>query len=129
MFIRLIIIKAIVTGMATDIIGLDLVTIIINDCEVAIMHVLCIVRNNEIIAKGIYLPATVFLMQDSGGLTKSYSDMGVFVLLKGSKVISENNNFCEFICENKTKKNLIFQSRNSAAKFILGENGHTNDWK
>ncbi|MBO4693360.1 MAG: hypothetical protein J5659_03080 [Clostridia bacterium] len=93
------------------------------------MQILCIVRNGEIIAKGIYLPKAVFLMQDNGGLTKSYSDMGVFILLKGSKVLASDNILSDYICDNVTSKDLIFQSRNLAAKFVLGDKGHTNVWK
>lgn len=93
------------------------------------MQVLCIVQSGEIIAKGIYLPETVFSFSDNGEFTTSYSDMGIFILLKGSKVFAKCNNFCKYIFNNETNKTLIFQSRNAAAKFVLGEKGHTNDWK
>lgn len=93
------------------------------------MKVLCIIQNGEIIAKGIYLPETVFSLSDNGKQTASYSDMGVFILLKGSKVFANDYNFSEFISNKETNKTLIFQSRNAAAKFVLGQKGHTNDWK
>lgn len=93
------------------------------------MQILCIVQDGEILAKGVYLPEAIISLIDNGKYTKSYSDMGVFILLKGSKVIANVSALSDFICNNVTSKDLIFQSRNSAAKFVLGEKGHTNDWK
>lgn len=82
-------------------------------------------------ACGLYMPDAVFTYKDSGTLITSYVDTGVFVLFEGSDVSdSVDQKYQRYIGENrKTTREIIFQSRNAAAKFVLGEAGRENHWK
>ena len=80
-------------------------------------------------AFGIYIENAVFVFHDAQMCVKSYPDTGVFLLLKGSYTASSDNKYQEYILEGKTIKNIIFQSRNAAAQFVLGNTGQTNCWK
>lgn len=49
--------------------------------------------------------------------------------LKGSYTASSDNKYQEYIFEGKTIKSIVFQSRNAAAQFVLGDTGQTKCWK
>ena len=75
-------------------------------------------------ASGIYFPNAVLTFRDGDSSVISYSDTGVFILFRGSDINSKN-----IISESRTIKDVVFQSRNMAAKAVLGDKGCTNSWK
>ncbi len=98
--------------------------------EQAKIKVLQITENNDTIARGIYLPEAVTSFCDNNISTISYPDTGVFVLFQGSHASSTADKYKPYINTNqKTNREIIFQSLNAAAQFVLGDKGHTNDWK
>lgn len=92
--------------------------------------ILKITRENTIIARGIYLPEAVTSFRDDDTSVISYPDTGVFILLKDSHAFSRESKYAPYInSDQKTTREIIFQSRNAAAQFVLGQTGRTNDWK
>ena len=102
----------------------DIVKKLLNESEIEYMDF-----SNGNSAFGIYIENAVFVFHDAQMCVKSYPDTGVFLLLKGSYTASSDNKYQEYILEGKTIKNIIFQSRNAAAQFVLGDTGQTNSWK
>lgn len=82
-------------------------------------------------ASGIYVPNAVFAYKDSGTSVVSYVDTGVFVLFARSNASDTvDQKYERYIGKDrKTKREIIFQSRNAAAQFVLGEAGRANHWK
>lgn len=81
-------------------------------------------------ASGIYFPNAVLTFRDGDSSVISYSDTGVFILLRGSDINSKNIIFEKYLDENsRTIKDVVFQSRNMAAKAVLGDKGCTNSWE
>lgn len=92
--------------------------------------VLKIIEEGREIAKGIYLPEAVASFKDDNKSAIGYPDTGVFILFKGSRAASAENKYKQYIDINgNTTKEIIFQSRNAAAKFVLGDRGSTDYWK
>ena len=92
--------------------------------------VLKIIEEGREIAKGIYLPEAVASFKDDNKSAICYPDTGVFILFKGSRAASAENKYKQYIDINgNTTKEIIFQSRNAAAKFVLGDRGSTDYWK
>lgn len=86
------------------------------------------IERDGVSAKGIYIPEAIAMLDDAGISAKGYPDTGVFVLFKGSSASSKK--CAQYIDKNeKTTRELVFQSRNAAAQFVLGEKGRTNDWE
>lgn len=92
------------------------------------MKILKIERDKTIIARGIYMPEAVCAFEDNATSVISYPDTGVFVLFKGSFATTKNEKTEKYINNFSTTREILFQSRNAAAKFVLGEKGRTNDW-
>ena len=83
-------------------------------------------------AEGIHIPEAVFSFCDAERSEISYSDTGVFILFKGSHVHCPAEKKYEAYIDKTleiTTREIVFQSRNAAAKFVLGEKGRTEDWK
>lgn len=81
-------------------------------------------------ASGIYFPNAVLTFRDGDSSVISYSDTGVFILFRGSDINSKNIISEKYLDENsRTIKDVVFQSRNMAAKAVLGDKGCTNSWK
>lgn len=94
------------------------------------MQILRIVKNDVILGKGIYIPKALTSFKDDEKSIISFSDTGVFVLFQGSNAFSKEEKYKKYIDEsNKTTREIIFQSKNAAAKFVLGEKGSTNNWR
>lgn len=89
------------------------------------------INKDVVSAKGIHIPEAIAAFDDAQISAKTYPDTGVFVLFKGSDVSpTVKGNFKQHIDENeKTTREIIFQSRNAADQFVLGDKGRTNDWK
>lgn len=88
------------------------------------------IEKDNISAEGIYIPNAIFSFDDDKKSILSYPDMGIFVLLTGSHAdLSVKEKYLPYIKDGKTTQTIIFQSRNAAAKFVLGEKGRTDDWK
>lgn len=80
-------------------------------------------------AQGLYVKNGVFFYEDNGHSIRSYSDTGVFVLFEGSQTVCTEEKFKNCIQNGRTTKTIIFQSRNIAAQFVLGDSGSTNSWE
>lgn len=81
-------------------------------------------------ASGIYFPNAVLTFRDGDSSVNSYSDTGVFILFRGSDINSKNIISEKYLDENsRTIKDVVFRSRNMAAKAVLGDKGCTNSWK
>lgn len=80
-------------------------------------------------AYGLYVENGIFFYDDAGKSIKSYLDTGVFILLAGSQTVCNEEKLKNCIQNGRTTKTIIFQSRNAAAQFVLGNAGRTNDWK
>ena len=82
-------------------------------------------------ANGIHIPEAIATFDDAKISAKGYPDSGVFVLFKGSDVfLPVKEKYKQYIdTDGKTTVEIVFQSRNAAAQFVLGEKGRTNDWK
>ena len=92
--------------------------------------VLQIERDGEVIAKGIYIEKAVTAFHDSGEEAVSYKDTGVLILLAKSRAFSAEGKCAKFVdADGMTVRDIIFQSRNAAAQFVLGDSGRTNCWK
>lgn len=92
--------------------------------------VLHIMLDGARIASGVCFPNSVFAFDDDSISSMSYPDTGVFILFVGSRASSPEKKFKPYISEDDTTtKEILFQSRNAAAKFVLGESGRTNSWK
>lgn len=88
------------------------------------------IEKDNISAKGIYIPDAIFSFDDDKKSILSYPDMGIFVLLTGSHAdISVKEKYLPYIKDGKTTRTIIFQSRNAAARFVLGDKGNTNSWQ
>lgn len=88
------------------------------------------INKGTIFAEGIYIPRALFSFDDDKKSILSYPDMGIFVLPAGSQAnLPAKEKYLSYIKDGKTTRTIIFQSRNAAAKFVLGETGSTNDWK
>ena len=86
--------------------------------------------NGIIIAKGIHMPDSIISFCDNDNLIIGYPDTGVFILFKDSHTCTANEKYEKYINNNrKTNREIIFQSRNAAAEFVLGKKGNTNYWK
>ncbi len=84
---------------------------------------------NGIDAHGLYVKNGVFIYEDNGCSIKSYLDTGIFMLFEGSQTVCTDEKFKNFIINGRTTKNIIFQSRNAAAQFVLGNYGNTGSWE
>lgn len=94
------------------------------------LQILQITENDIVIAKGICIPEAVTSFCDNNTSTISYPDTGVFILFKDSYASSLEEKYKPYIDSNKkTNREIIFQSKNAAAQFVLGKTGRTNDWK
>lgn len=94
------------------------------------LQILQITENGIVIAKGICIPEAVTSFCDNNTSTISYPDTGVFILFKDSYASSLEEKYKPYIDSNKkTNREIIFQSKNAAAQFVLGKTGRTNDWK
>lgn len=94
------------------------------------MQTLQITENDVVIARGIYIPNAVTSFCDDATSTISYPDTGVFVLFKGGFASATEDKYRPYIDENrKTNREIVFQSRNAAAQFVLGDKGSTDYWK
>lgn len=91
--------------------------------------ILNIEKNGRIIARGIHIAEAISIFKDNGILTVSYPDTGVFILFKDSHIASTNEKIKQYLNGFNTTREIVFQSRDAAAKFVLGESGRTNDWK
>lgn len=92
--------------------------------------ILKINKNGAVIARGIYIPEALITFHDNDTSIINYPDTGVFVLFKNSLCSLKEEKYKRYIDVNsKTKIELVFQSRNAAAQFVLGENASTNCWK
>ena len=92
--------------------------------------VLQIRKGDEVIARGIHILDSVLACCDGEMSSISYPDTGVFVLLNGSESFAVEKKYEHYIDEDgKTTRDIIFQSRNAAAQFVLGDTGRTNNWK
>lgn len=93
-------------------------------------EILQIFDNGIVKAKGIFIPDAVTYFHDDDISAISYPDTGVFVLFKNSCVSSVEDKYKPYIEANgKTNREIIFQSRNAAAQFVLGSKGKANYWK
>lgn len=89
-----------------------------------------ITENDIVIARGIYIPNAVTSFRDDDTSTISYPDTGVFVLFKDSYASSTEDKYRPYIDANRTtNREIVFQSRNAAAQFVLGDQGRTNHWR
>lgn len=94
------------------------------------IKVLQISKSNVAIATGIYIPEALMSFDDNDTSVISYPDTGVFVLLRGSYTSSTENKYKPYIGKDrKTTREIVFQSRNAAAQFVLGNQGCTNCWQ
>ena len=95
------------------------------------LDILTITKNDNVIARGIFISEAVLSFDDNGKSGISYPDTGVFVLFSGSAVSSPKDKYEQYVDKEKgtTKKEIVFQSRNAAAQFVLGEEGRTNHWE
>lgn len=94
------------------------------------MQTLQITENDIVIARGIYIPNAVTSFRDDDTSTISYPDTGVFVLFKDSFASSTEDKYRPYIDANRTtNREIVFQSRNAAAQFVLGDQGRTNHWR
>lgn len=92
--------------------------------------VLQITKDRIVLAKGIHIPETIASLCDDNTSTISYPDTGIFILFKGSHVFSAADRYEQYTDENhRTNREIVFQSRNAAAQFVLGETGRTNNWQ
>lgn len=88
------------------------------------------IKESHAEARGIYTPEALFSYDDDGQSVISYPDTGVFVLLRGSHAECTADKYKDYINhEKKTTREIVFQSRNAAAQFVLGEQGRTDSWK
>ena len=95
--------------------------------NVSILH---IKKDGIIVAQGVYIPDAILTFEDGNKSSTSYSDTGIFVLFKGSRVYTTDTKYKKYINSNQEiTKELVFQSRNAAAKFVLGTKGRTNAWE
>ena len=97
--------------------------------EEMITEILEISRDDIAIARGAFLPNAVLTFQDDETSIISYPDTGVFILFKGSVAASTDEKYRDSIgSDGRTNREIVFQSRNAAAEFVLGEGGRTNYW-
>lgn len=93
-------------------------------------QILQITKDDFVIAKGVYIPEAVACFCDNNISVIGYPDTGVFILFKGSYASSLEDKYKPYIDSNKkTNREIIFQSKNAAAQFVLGSEGNTNYWK
>lgn len=88
--------------------------------------VLQITREGKNLAQGVYLPDAIMSFADDQTVSESYSDTGVFILLRGSFAYGKSPYVAE---DQRTTREILFQSRNAAAQFVLGPGGRSNHWK
>ena len=101
-----------------------------NMAEALGLTVLHIERGGQVLAKGLFMPEAIATFDDNGISATTYPDTGVFIVFKGSHANIGNSKLDQYLTEdNTTKVELVFQSRNAAAVFVLGNSGRTNDWK
>ena len=94
------------------------------------IEILQITENGIVIAKGICIPEAVTSFCDNNTSTISYPDTGVFILFKDSYASSLEEKYKPYIDSNKkTNREIIFQSKNAAAQFVLGSKSKSNYWK
>ena len=92
-------------------------------------RVLHIFEEDIVIATGIDIPEALISFDDNGTSVISYPDTGIFVLLRGSYSSSTENKYKPYIGKDrKTTREIVFQSKNAAAQFVLGNKGRTNYW-
>lgn len=94
------------------------------------IHILEITENEAILAKGIHIPEALLAFKDGDTSIRGYPDTGVCILFKGSNSSSTEEKYKPYIdTDHKTIREIVFQSRNAAAQFVLGSKGRTNHWK
>lgn len=94
------------------------------------LQILQITENGIVIAKGICIPEAVTSFCDNNTSTISYPDTGVFILFKGSYASSLEDKYKPYIdSSRKTNREIVFQSKNAAAQFVLGSKSRSNYWK
>ena len=88
-------------------------------------------EKSQIIARGIWMQDAMAVLQDNSICWSSYPDTGVFVLFQGSQAaLPEAGKYAACIStDQKTTREIVFQSRNAAAQFVLGNIGRTNHWE
>lgn len=90
------------------------------------------IHTDDFTAEGIYIPEAVFSFHDADRSDISYSDTGVFILFKGSHIHCPAEKKYEAYIDKTLKvttREIAFQSRNAAARFVLGDKGNTNSWQ
>lgn len=94
------------------------------------LQFLRIIENGIEIAKGLYISDAVTSFCDNDISTISYPDTGIMILFKDSYASSLEDKYKPYIDSNrKTNREIVFQSRNAAAQFVLGDRGGTSHWK
>lgn len=92
-------------------------------------EILQIIVEGDVVARGASLANAVLTFQDDETSIISYPDTGVFILFKGSVAASTDEKYRDSIgSDGRTNREIVFQSRNAAAEFVLGEGGRTNYW-
>lgn len=100
-----------------------------NMAEILNLTVLHIERGGNTLAKGLFVPEAIATFDDNGVSAVTYPDTGVFILFKGSHSESNAFKYRQYLTDdNETTTELVFQSRNAAAVFVLGTSGRSNDW-
>lgn len=88
-----------------------------------------ITEDGVVAAKGIHIPEAVAFFDDYNTSAISYPDTGVFILFKGSYTSSLEDKYKSYIDSNrKTNREIVFQSKNAAAQFVVGSKGRSNYW-
>lgn len=94
------------------------------------LDVLQITENDIVIAKGIHVSEALLSFKDRDTSIISSSDTGIFILFKGSHASSLEDKYKPYIDMNrKTTREIVFQSKNAAAQFVLGDKGRSNNWE
>jgi hypothetical protein len=87
------------------------------------------ISDKNIKAKGMHMSKAIVSFDVNKTFIISYPDTGVFILFKGSDTLSTGDKYNSCIENGKTTREIVFQSRNAAAIFVLGKTGNTHSWK
>lgn len=92
--------------------------------------ILHIEQKETVLAQGAHFPNTVATADDNAVSMITYPDTGIFVLFVGSYAACTGKKYEQYLDDSrKTTKEIVFQSRNAAAQFVLGVRGKTKEWK
>ncbi|MBS4786038.1 MAG: hypothetical protein KH009_08000 [Clostridiales bacterium] len=85
-------------------------------------------KDDEVVARGVHIPYALLTFEDDDSSVISYPDTGVFVLFQGSSAFSREKKYEPYIDspQRTTNREIVFQSRDAAAKFVLG---HSAPWE